>query len=285
MLDKKRLKRESLSCYPGVYMTYLGDGRAQWTILTFLLLAVARTEARPVSTSDPSDRKPAWKWTTEERLTKRFDPEAMAARARGQAAEREAANARRPNLADDPLYKVDGLGGPPMEVIEGRKTPELFLPWELFSDLLDRGLAADGSVRSGVRERIEARAAALGFGQDLWTRLEKAAAHFNELRREAHLRSLTERTGPPAKATEGFKMNSEGLRLCRTRAQALAAAKAEFGEEAFLRLLFMKGWLPISILLECWPRAWPSTSGSWKAVANDSVSWFQAPLRFSDEAL
>jgi hypothetical protein len=33
-------------------------------------------------------------------------------------------------------------------------------------------------------------------------------------------------------------MDGEAVRLCRLRARALSAAKAEFGEEAFLRLLY-----------------------------------------------
>jgi hypothetical protein len=214
-----------------------GGCKAPSIVLAFLLLAGSLPAG---AQSERSSRRPAWKWTVEERLARRFDPEAMAARAREQAAEREAANARFPEDADDPLFKVDDLGGPPMEVVEGGKAPELFLGWELFSDLLDRGLPADGLVRPGARERIEARAAALGFGKDLWPRLEKAAAPFIELRRQAELRRQEERLRPlqAGKLMDGFKMDSEGLRLCRTRAQALTAAKAEFGEEAFLRLLY-----------------------------------------------
>ena len=38
-------------------------------------------------TKDP--QKPAWQWTTEERLAKRFDPETMKSRAASEAAEQE----------------------------------------------------------------------------------------------------------------------------------------------------------------------------------------------------
>jgi len=184
--------------------------------------------------SDLGVRKPAWKWTVEERLARRFDPQAIAARAREQAAEREAYYARHPELSEDPLFKVDDQGGPPTETIEGTKTPELFLTWELFLDLLNRSLLADGLSERGYRERIEERAAALGFGKDLWPRLEEAAAPFIELRRKAEPLRLIQ----SGETTDGFKMDAEGLLWCRTRAQAITAAKAEFGEEAFLRLLY-----------------------------------------------
>jgi hypothetical protein len=157
----------------------------------------------------------------------------MAARVRELAAQQEAYNSRHPELSDDPLLKVDVQEGPPVETIDGRKTPELFLTWELFTDLLDRDLLADGLVGRERRERIEERAAALGFGQDLWPRLKKVAAPFIALRRQAA--RLPVQSG---KVTGGLQMDADGLRLCRARSRAIAAAKAEFGEEAFLRLLY-----------------------------------------------
>jgi len=209
-----------------------------WLALAVLLLdgRAPASAAQPVGSQSRSTRGPAtaaWKWTVEERLAKRFDPESMAARAREQAAEREANRTRFPEGSDDPLFKVDDQVGPPLETINGRKTPELFLTWELFTDLIDRGLSGHGQLEQTYRGRIEGRAAALGFGQDLWPRLERAAAPFLELRHEA------ERSRPSLSTkTDLFNMDAEGLRGCRMRAQAIAAAKREFGETAFLRLLY-----------------------------------------------
>ena len=223
------------------------SGLALWPIFILLLLAIrapaetvqdsgAQPDAargpRAANRPDVAARKPAWKWTVEERLAKRFDPEAMAARVRDHDSRQKAIQALRPP-DEDPLFKVDDQARRPADVINGKRTPELFLTYELFNFLLDSGLPADGHIRSESRGPIEARAAALGFGQDLWPRLEKAAAPFLDLRREAerlrisHNASLAE-----------FKKDSQAMHWCRTRAQAIASAKAEFGEEPFLRLLY-----------------------------------------------
>jgi len=230
-------------------MTEPGSGSAKpwWRILALLLLAggvQASTaqigglpEAAPRAAAangrpEASVRKPAWKWTVEERLAKLFDPEERAARVRDRVAEQKALRALRPP-SHDPLFDVDEEANPPADVIDGSKTPELFLPFELFTFLLDSGLPANGQVEWARRGPIEERAAALGFGQDLWPRLEKATAPFLELRREAERLHISY---PDSLAD--FKKDSEAMRWCRTRARAIAAAKSEFGEEPFLRLLY-----------------------------------------------
>lgn len=113
-----------------------------------------------------------------------------------------------------------------------RGRPLLFLrrPWELFHSLLTSGFPPDGRHQKEFRQDIEERAAALGFGADLWRRLGKLASPLLELQREDARR---------AKALKSPAGDSHlTLPICRARAKALAAAKAEFGEEAFLRLLY-----------------------------------------------
>jgi hypothetical protein len=223
-----------------------GRSKAVWTLFALLLLASrfpakASSEAQsgPTPRSGAAarpegvSRKPAWTWTVEERLAKRFDPKAMAARAAEEAEKEKAFRARNPELAEDPLFKTDYPGRPLMETIDGAETPELFMVWELFTFFVDRAFPVLGSDNSHYRQRIEQRAAALGFGHDMWTRLEVATSPFNGLMREARLRPPH-----PAKPKKGFVMDSEDLHWCRVRAQAIANAKAEFGEEAFLRLLY-----------------------------------------------
>ncbi len=170
--------------------------------------------------------KPAWKWTLEERLAARFDPAAMAVRE----AEHQAEQERIFERFGDPLEEeARKMTGPPAtaEHLDGRKAPELYLPGELFTTLLHRGFSQGGNwdIRNS-RGPIEERAAALGFGRDLWVRLEKAAAPYLRLLRES---------GPRRVDQENTKHD---IRLCRLRARALEAAKAEFGEESFLRLLY-----------------------------------------------
>ncbi|HEV2856521.1 MAG TPA: hypothetical protein VHC97_27285 [Thermoanaerobaculia bacterium] len=215
-------------------------------IPALLLGAVA---ARGAEAEKGGSRKPAWKWTIEERLAARFDPAAMAAREAEYQAEQEAIRKR---WADSVLFEDEAkMTGPPpaTETIDGSKTPELFLPVELFGMLLNRAfpLEEESAGPQEPRSRIEQRAAALGFGRDLWGRLEKAAAPYLGPLHAEDRRRLTTRTNDTRE--------DDRKRLCRLRAQALAAAKAEFGEENFLRLLYeaVAPTFRPTYILEGWP--------------------------------
>lgn len=183
-------------------------------------------------------RKPAWQWTAEERLAKRFDPVAMKSRADAERVEQQKLSKSFPLPGtDDPRTGAEEAQ-PSSDVIRGDKTPELFLTWELFHTLLTRGFSIDDERPVESRRSIEDRAVALGFGKDLWPRLEKATAPFLKLQRQDEGRAHSP-FSPSATA-------HEELLWCRTRAAAITAAKAEFGEEAFLRLLY-EGVAPSAI--------------------------------------
>jgi hypothetical protein len=171
----------------------------------------------------------------EERLDVRFDPEAVEAQEVARKAHEDELRkqSRDGRLPLDEL--LDQMTGPePVTItLDGGKTPELYLPGELFRVLIDRGLPPGwGSVPlEKYRGRIEGRAAALGFGKDFWDRLEKVAAPYMALQRSA------DRPGTVEQEEDGER-KQEAKRRCRARAQALQAAEAEFGREAFLRLLY-----------------------------------------------
>jgi hypothetical protein len=196
-------------------------------------------ETRVPETAPKPPVKPAWKWTLQERLARRFNPEEMKTRADEQKAEQKALRKRMPGDESDPLWQIPGDSASTM-LVEGRKTPELFLAWELFDALLDRGFSLEGEKYNLLTRRpIEERAAALGFGRDLWPRLEKVASPYLRLQAEEAARQLSgSKPHAGAEAKNQFKMSAGSLHLCRARAQALSDAKAEFGEEAFLRLLY-----------------------------------------------
>ncbi|HKI03168.1 MAG TPA: hypothetical protein VKK31_14420 [Thermoanaerobaculia bacterium] len=215
--------------------------------IAVLLLGVTAAQGAEVEKAGPP--KPAWKWTLDERLGARFDPGPLADREAEHEAEQEALRKRWSGtvITED----FDKMTGPPAatEALDGSKTPELFLPVELFGMLLRRGLPLDGEGKflQESRSRIEQRAAALGFGRDLWDRLEKAAAPY--------LRPLQEANRRDQLAGANTTKEEETIRLCRLRAQALEAAKTEFGEEAFLRLLYevvAPNARPVYVL-EGWP--------------------------------
>ena len=209
----------------------------RWEVLGVLLLLIPAlaSSAQPVAGPVQGSPKPAWKWSVDERLAQRFDPESMKARARERAAELEdfethfAAPAQGP-FAGEVKNKQD------VDTIRGEKNPELFMIFELLDHLLSMGFPPGGMDQQESRRLIEERAAALGFGQDLWDRLDQAAAPFLKLQRREE--QLARNGSLPSRSADGTKMSSEALHWCRARAKAIAAAKAEFGEEPFLRLLY-----------------------------------------------
>ncbi|HEV7507995.1 MAG TPA: hypothetical protein VGS07_24135 [Thermoanaerobaculia bacterium] len=202
------------------------------TVLLLLIGSAAEAETR----ESEGVLKPAWEWTVDERLAQRFSPRAMEARAAEHAAEERTFLTRFPEAAADLFESKDTDSSRQATAsIEGKKTPELFLPFELFEHLLSMGLSPEADPES--RKIIEQRAVALGFGHDLWKRLEKAASPYLEIQREDERRARAQvfRSHP----TDSFEMDSNATRYCRARARALVAAKSEFGAEPFLRLLYL----------------------------------------------
>ena len=196
------------------------------------LLLAGNAEAQ--AGHDGKSQKPAWKWSLDERIDQRFDSHFRKARA-----EQAAEASKRRNSFDqfqDPFFDTAKSGRSDIYSIDGQQTPELLLPFELFNSLLGSCCSPGGEGMASPRRRIEEGATALGFGSDFWDRLEKAAAPLLSLEREDFRRAMADRSG--SKPEIELKMASQEIRLCRARANALAAAKAEFGEEPFLRLLY-----------------------------------------------
>lgn len=212
----------------------------RWKVLgiTSILLLISTFAAPAQSVEVPTEgnpSKPAWKWSVDERLAKRFDPESVKARAEERAAKRKDFEKHFPALAQNPLAgEVKNQQN--VDTIEGETNPELFLTFELFDQLLEMGFPPHGMNQQESRRLIEERAVVLGFGQDLWDRLEQAAAPFLKLQRREE--QLTRNGALPSRPADDTKMSPEALHWCRERARAIAAAKAEFGEEPFLRLLY-----------------------------------------------
>ena len=203
------------------------------TLMLFLIPALSAAAQPAGSPIKSSLSKPAWEWSVDERLAERFDRELRKARAEARAAKIKDFQKRFPAPADD-LFEVKNQQN--VDMIEGEKNPELFMTFELFDQLLEMGFPPHGMNQQESRRLIEERAAALGFGQDLWDRLERAAAPFLKLQRREE--ELARKGLLPSRPADSAKMSPEDLHWCRERARAIAAAKAEFGEEPFLRLLY-----------------------------------------------
>ena len=202
-----------------------------------LLLLLIGSAAKAEVSKSRDVAKPAWEWTVDERLAQRFAPGAMEARAAEHSTEERAFLNRFPEAAAGfPETKETGFPRQVTDSIEGNKTPALFLPFELFDHLLSMGLPPDANLES--QRIIEQRAVALGFGRDLWKRLEKAAAPYLELQR-ADERRARAKLSPPRPTRAGLEMDSDAILYCRARARAFAAAESEFGSKRFLRLLYI----------------------------------------------
>ena len=176
------------------------------------------------------DSKPAWKWTLEERLAKRFDPAEVAARAALAEKQMRKQLAFPWPLPKEPGETDEALLESARESINGRDTPELLTPMELFISLIESAYpVGDGVDRRPYRELVEEEAAALGFGADLWPRLRRAASPYLKLRQEDFKIAVAEQLMMGLTPPEV---------MCRARGDALRAALHEFGDEAFLRLLY-----------------------------------------------
>ncbi len=207
-------------------------------VLPLFLLSIPSAKATDGKAAKPA--KPAWEWTLEERLAKRFDPEAIRARVAAKAAEETAFRKRLEAEGSSPLGdakdSADWSRRSDLDVLTSRTNPELFLPGELFVHLLIIGFPPGEDDPSESRRTVEERAAALGFGSDLWERLRKVAAPVLEIERK---REELAKTNPSAVVSkEGGEMDADDVTFCRLRAEALAKAEVEFGKEPFLRLLY-----------------------------------------------
>lgn len=201
--------------------------------VALIALLFART-AEAQSGHDGKSQKPAWAWSLDERIAQRFDPHLRKNRA-----ERAAEASKRRSSIDqfrDPFFDTAKSGRSDVYSIDGQQTPELLLPFELFNSLLSSCCSPGKENMELPRRRIEEGAAALGFGSDFWDRLKKAAAPLLSLERENFRRAMADQSGFNSEVV--LKLTAQEIRLCRARANALAAAKEEFGEEPFLRLLY-----------------------------------------------
>src|SRR4051812_3335976 len=182
----------------------MSRSRAGAALMLLLLPALAAAAQPAGSLIKGSPSKPAWKWSVDERLAKRFDPESMKARAEARTAKLNDFEKRFPAPADD-LFTGALKNQQNVDTIEGETNPELFLTFELFNQLLVMGFPPDGMNQQESRRLIEERAAVLGFGQDLWGRLERAAAPFLKLQRREE--QLARKGVLPSRPADGTKMS------------------------------------------------------------------------------
>ncbi|MGK2855987.1 MAG: hypothetical protein ACSLFQ_02145 [Thermoanaerobaculia bacterium] len=204
--------------------------------LLLLLCQPHLANAAPAKHEDNATQQaaPAWRWSDEERLTARFDPMAMKARA-----------ARAAATGDDAQLGTHSSGAKTSDttdrnIIIGKHNPELFLPFELFGYLIKDGFAIDPQQRTQFRERIEPMIADSKPGEQFWDRLETASRPFIEQQQHhqqlARQLNTAESDDERAQVRRSLAVVQE--RECELRHEALVASTAAIGREQLLRVLY-----------------------------------------------
>lgn len=187
-------------------------GRARSARATLAIVAVCATAATAMEGALP------WDLSTEERLRKW----------------QELATA---STSADPRTRD---GGSSVLRLSGKTNPELFLRWQLFDHLVASALVETADQSAVFREAIETSAVALGFGADIWSRLEKAAAAFVESRRRgiALARQLASAESMGMRSAAQAELTELSEKSCGLRQSALAAAQRDFGTKELDSLLY-----------------------------------------------
>jgi hypothetical protein len=173
--------------------------------------------------------KPAWTWTVQERIAFRTD-----------------SNLARERVRNDKRVQAHGVpSGEPetqpwADQFNGQSHPELFLPHEVFDELVK--LAFLGSPRTGqvVRKGFLPEIRRHGLPTDFWQQLESLSTfYFADYWAVSDLlRDSTRRQSGADRERAEESLVLKHTAACRSRAAALAAARKEFGSERFDRFLY-----------------------------------------------
>lgn len=164
--------------------------------------------------------KPVWLWTDAERLAARFAP--------GSAEKRAAASPDQRMGHDGPQREI-----PNLDFVDGRKNPELLLPFELFREMVKlRPYYEESLKRAGFKEAVD-----------------RHVSDFPRLTEERRttIEGLLERrprTGPDVQAADAeVRLVNErhSIAQCRYVADAFVMVQKDLGPDRskdFLRFLF-----------------------------------------------
>ena len=170
----------------------------------------------------------SWLLSLEERIALRTNPELA-----------------RQRLHDRGQMRVSAtsLGNPAavpfVDSFDGRTHPELFLPHEVFGELIK--LAFSESSRTGqvVREGFVPAVKRHGLPPDFWSQLQSVSAvYIADLLAVNDIRAGARQKSGPARERGEKALALRSRDLCRSRAEALTAARTTFGRERFDRFLY-----------------------------------------------
>lgn len=173
-----------------------------------------------------SPKKP-WMYTIEERIALRTDP--RLARERVAAADRLQPRSE----SRDPAAR------PWVDDIDGKTHPELFLPNQVFGNLVEVAFVSNPRTREAVQRGFASEIARHGLPADFWQRLETiSTVYISDSTAIWKILAGMRRQEGAAHARSQAQLDLKNLDACRSRVDALAAARREFGQDLFDRFLY-----------------------------------------------
>ena len=196
--------------------------RSPWVILVAVFtVPILPNPSKPL----PTQTRAPWQLSLEERVALRTNPSLARERVRLRqtATESEATSHESQQWADD---------------FDGKTHPELFLPHEVFDELIKMAFLGSSHSRFVVQTGFMREVRRHELPHDFWEQLESISAEFAaEAQSVRDLLASRPRHAGDEVAREAA-LATKHAAVCRSRAAALAAARNAFGPERFDRFLY-----------------------------------------------
>jgi hypothetical protein len=111
------------------------------------------------------------------------------------------------------------------DVIDGRRDPYLFFPFDVFQQLVDLAYSDDSRMRVVYRDSKEKERRDFGLPETMWDRLEGIVAAYRAAQSENHAYSLSQKR-------DGDSVDLVTVRLCRERYAVLIEAQRTFARSS-----------------------------------------------------
>jgi hypothetical protein len=205
-------------------------------LLVSLISPIAVSQTAELETPAVAATKPAWEWTLDERIAKRLDPAMI--RERTQASERD--RVEKDGFTPEVRASVGLLATPVRFIVEGRRDPELLMPFELFGSIIEG--VGEPDNRSGTRRVYRDEIRESGWQEELfWQTLQEATAEYVKAQEERVAMELKALTLPPAERRAlSIKAEARNTAECGLRMDALQKVRQKLGTEKFDRFLYEK---------------------------------------------
>jgi hypothetical protein len=126
-----------------------------------------------------------------------------------------------------------------IDAFDGQTHPELFLPTEVFRSLITSSTLGPPRTSQLFRKGLMAEVRRHGLPPDFWERLQSLSAiYIADSWAERDIGHSLQKVSGPARRRSEAALALKQVDVCRSRADALSAARKEFGRERFDRFLY-----------------------------------------------